>query len=179
LDGIEASKTRDLWRVIFGLGILHVGAGVAKALGRSFPNLDAVFVASSDQLAAVDEIGEVIAQSLVQWHGDARNRRLIERLCQAGLNFRSALYQPQAAAGGLAGKTFVLTGTLPSLSREEATARIEALGGRVSSSVSTKTDYVVVGADPGSKLDRATKLNVPQLDEAQFLALCARAGPLA
>lgn len=176
LDGMEASKQRDLWRLLFGLGILHVGAGVAKAIGRSFPDLDAVMGASLDQLASVDDVGEVIAASVVQWSGDARNRQLVERLRSAGLNFRSALYQPHAVTGGLAGKTFVLTGTLPTLTREEAAARIEALGGRVSSSVSKKTDYVVVGADAGSKLEQARKLKVPQLDEAGLLALCARAG---
>ena len=113
LDGVEASKQRDLWRLLFGLGILHVGAGVAKALGRGFATLDDVFAASVDQLTECEDVGEVIAQSVVQWHGDPRNRKLIERLRQAGLNFKSELYQPKAKAGPLAGKTFVLTGTLP------------------------------------------------------------------
>jgi DNA ligase (NAD+) len=117
-------------------------------------------------------VGEVIAQSVVQWHGDSRNRKLVERLRAAGLNFNSQLYQPKAKAGPLAGKTFVLTGTLPNLKREEAAARIEAAGGKVSGSVSKKTDYVVTGAEAGSKLDKAQKLGVKIIDEAELLRLC-------
>ncbi len=172
LDGVEASKQRDVWRLLFGLGILHVGAGVAKALGRGFAALDDVFAASMDQLTECEDVGEVIAQSVVQWYGDPRNQKLIERLRKAGLNFKSALYQPKAKAGPLAGKTFVLTGTLPTLKREEATARIEAAGGKVSSSVSKKTDYVVAGAEAGSKLDKAQKLGVKIIDEAELVRLC-------
>jgi DNA ligase (NAD+) len=172
LDGVEASKQRDLWRLLFGLGILHVGAGVAKALGRGFASMDDVFAASVDQLTECEDVGEVIAQSVVQWHGDPRNGKLIERLRQAGLNFKSALYQPRAKAGPLAGKTFVLTGTLPNLKREEATAKIEAAGGKVSGSVSRKTDYVVAGAEAGSKLDKAQQLGVKIIDEAELLRLC-------
>jgi DNA ligase (NAD+) len=172
LDGVEASKQRDMWRVLYGLGILHVGSGVAKALGRGFATLDDVFAASVDQLTECEDIGEVIAQSIVQWHGDARNRKLLERLRQAGVNFKSALYQPKAKAGPLAGKTFVLTGTLPTLKREEATAKIEAVGGKVSGSVSKKTDYVVAGEEAGSKLDKAQKLGVKIIDEAELLRLC-------
>jgi DNA ligase (NAD+) len=172
LDGVAASKQRDLWRLLFGLGILHVGAGVAKALGRGFATLDDVFAASVDQLTDCEDIGEVIAQSVVQWHGDPRNRQLIERLRKGGLNFKSALYQPKAKAGPLAGKIFVLTGTLPTLKREEATAKIEAAGGKVSSSVSKKTDYVVAGAEAGSKLDKAQKLGVKIIDEPELLRLC-------
>jgi DNA ligase (NAD+) len=172
LDGVEASKHRDMWRVLYGLGILHVGAGVAKALGRGFASLDDIFAASVDQLTECEDVGEVIAQSVVQWHGDPRNRKLIERLRQAGLNFKSALYQPKAKAGPLAGKTFVLTGTLPTLKREEAAAKIEAAGGKVSGSVSKKTDYVVAGEEAGSKLDKAQKLGVKIIDEAELLRLC-------
>jgi len=172
LDGIEASKSRDMWRVLYGLGILHVGAGVAKTLGRSFPDLDAVFAASVDQLTGAEDIGEVIADSIVQWYAEPRNRQLIERLRKAGINFKSSLYSPQAGAGPFAGKTFVLTGTLPTLTREEATAKIEALGGKVSSSVSKKTDYVLAGDDAGSKLDKAQKLGVKIIDEKEFLKLC-------
>ena len=139
-----------MWRLLFGLGILHVGAGVAKALGRGFATFDDVLAASVDQLTDCEDVGEVIAQSVVQWHGDPRNRKLIERLRAAGLNFDSQLYQPKAEAGPLAGKTFVLTGTLPKLTREEATAKIEAAGGKVSGSVSKKTDYVVAGTEAGS-----------------------------
>src|SRR6266849_4916043 len=171
LDGVQESKKRDLWRLLYGLGILHVGAGVAKALGRCFATLDEVFAASVDQLTDCEDVGEVIAQSIVQWHGDEGNRKLLERLRKAGLNFKSELHQPKAAAGPFAGKTFVLTGTLPNLKREEAAAKIEAAGGRVSGSVSKKTDYVVAGEDAGSKLDKAEKLGVKILDEAEFLKL--------
>jgi DNA ligase (NAD+) len=174
LDGVAASRQRDLWRVLFGLGILHVGAGVAKALGRGFATLDDVFGASVEQLTDCEDVGEVIAQSVVQWHGDARNRKLIERLRKADLNFNSQLYQPRAKAGPLAGKTFVLTGTLPNLKREEAAAKIETAGGKVSGSVSKKTDYVVAGAEAGSKLDKAQVLGVKIIDEAELLRLCGK-----
>jgi len=113
LEGVATSRQRDLWRLLFGLGILHVGAGVAKALGRGFASLDDVLAAGVDQLTECEDVGEVIAQSVVQWHGDPRNHKLVERLRKAGLNFNSQLYQPKANAGPLAGKTFVLTGTLP------------------------------------------------------------------
>ena len=161
-----------MWRVLYGLGILHVGAGVAKALGRCFATLEDVFAASVDQLTECEDVGEVIANGLVQWHGDARNRKLIERLDKTGVNFNSQLYQPRAKAGPLAGKTFVLTGTLPNLKREEAAAKIEAAGGKVSSSVSKKTDYVVAGEEAGSKLEKAQKLGVQIIDESQLLKLC-------
>jgi DNA ligase (NAD+) len=173
LDGLEASKQRDMWRVLYGLGILHVGSGVAKALGRGFATLDDLFAASVDQLTECEDVGEVIAQSVVQWHGDPQNKKLIANLRKAGLNFKSALYQPRAAAGPLSGKTFVLTGTLPTLKREEAAAKIEAAGGKVSSSVSKKTDYVVAGAEAGSKLDKAQKLGMQIIDEKELLRLCA------
>ena len=172
LTGVAESEKRDLWRVLYGLGILHVGAGVAKALGRGFATLDDVFAASVDRLTQCEDIGEVIAHSIVQWHGDGRNRNLIERLRKAGVNFTSELYQPRAKAGPLAGQTFVLTGTLPNLTREEATAKIEAAGGKVSSSVSKKTDYVVAGEEAGSKLDKALKLGVKIIDEKQLIELC-------
>lgn len=173
LDGIAASKTRDMWRVLYGLGIFHVGAGVAKSLGRAFPSLDDLFAASVDQLAEVEDIGGVIAHSLVQWHSDSRHRQLLDRLRQAGVNFTSALHNPAAAPGPFAGQTFVLTGTLPTLTREEAAAKIEALGGKVSGSVSKKTHYVVAGTEAGSKLEKAQKLGLKIMDEAEFLRLCS------
>jgi DNA ligase (NAD+) len=172
LDGLAASKSRDLWRVIYGLGILHVGAGVAKALGKCFASLDDVFAASVDQLTDCEDVGEVIANSVVQWHGQGSNRKLIEKLHKARINFGSELYQPQAKAGPLAGKTFVLTGTLPNLKREDAATKIEAAGGKVSGSVSKKTDYVVAGEEAGSKLDKAQKLGVKIIDEQELLRLC-------
>jgi len=127
---------------------------------------------SVDQLTDCEDVGEVIAQSIVQWHGDKRNRDLINRLRKAGLNFNSELFKPKAQAGPFSGKTFVLTGTLPNLKREEAAAKIEALGGKVSGSVSKKTDYVVAGEEAGSKLDKAQKLGVKIISEADLLKLC-------
>jgi len=172
LAGVEASKRRDMWRVLYGLGILHVGAGVAKALGRGFATLDDLFAAGVDQLVECEDVGEVIARSLVQWRGDDGNKALLERLRNAGVNFKSAIHRPGAKGGALAGKTLVLTGTLPHLKREEATAKVEAAGGKVSGSVSKKTDYVVAGADAGSKLETAHKLGVRIIDEAELLRLC-------
>jgi DNA ligase (NAD+) len=173
LAGIEASKKRELWRLIFGLGILHVGAGGAKSLARSFESLDALASASEDQLSETEDVGEVIAQSLTQWFGNPQNRELLERLRSAGLNFQSDSYMAKAAPGHLAGKTFVLTGTLPTLKRDEAAAKIEAAGGKVSSSVSKKTDYVVAGEEAGSKLEKAQQLGIRILNEAELLALLA------
>lgn len=176
LDGVEASKGRDLWRLLFGLGILHVGAGVAKSIARHFATLDDLAQATQERLTQTEDVGEVIAASVVQWFNDGENRRLIERLRQAGLNFNSSLYRARPAAGPFAGRTFVLTGTLPSLTREAATAQIEALGGRVSSSVSKKTDYVLAGSDAGSKLEKARQLGVTIIDETEFRRL-AGGGP--
>jgi DNA ligase (NAD+) len=171
LDGVAASKSREMWRVLYGLGILHVGAGVAKELGRSFATLHDVFAAGLERLLHCEDVGEVIANSVVQWHGEPRNRQLVDRLRKAGLNFASELYRPQAKSGPLAGKTFVLTGTLPNLKREEAAAKIEAAGAKVSGSVSKKTDYVVAGEEAGSKLEKAQKLGVKTIDEAELLRL--------
>ncbi len=171
LNGIEASKQRDLWRLIFGLGILHVGAGVAKSLGRSFATLDDLMAQSLERLEEVEDVGGIVAASLFNWFGEKRNREMIERLRKAGLNFNSALYRAEAALGPLAGKTFVLTGTLPTMTREEAAAKIESLGGKVSSSVSKKTDYVLAGEEAGSKLDKAQKLGVKVISEAELMKL--------
>ena len=172
LDGIEASKKRDLWRLIFGLGILHVGVGGAKALARSYASLDEIAAASIEQLTQTEDIGEVIARSIHDWFRNPRNQQLIERLRASGLNFTSsAPPAARTAKTGIAGKTFVLTGTLPTLKREEAAAKIEAAGGKVSGSVSKKTDYVVAGEEAGSKLTKAQELGVPILDEAALVKL--------
>jgi DNA ligase (NAD+) len=175
IDGVAASKTRDAWRVLFGLGILHVGAGVAKSLGRAFASVDDVFAAGVDQLSEVEDVGEVIAKSLTQWFGDTRNRKLVDRLRAAGVNFKSSLHTAAAAIGPFSGKTFVLTGTLPTLSREQATAKIESLGGKVSGSVSKKTDFVLAGDEAGSKLEKAQKLGVKIIDEVDFNRMCGGA----
>lgn len=174
LDAVEASKSRELWRLLHGLGILHVGSGVAKALARQFPSLDAIAQASVEDLEAIDEVGEVIAHSVRQWFDLPQNRALIDKLRQAGLKFDSETYRAKAT-GAFTGKTFVLTGTLPTLKRDEAAAKIEALGGKVSGSVSKKTDYVLAGEEAGSKLEKARELKIPILDEKQFLKLCDHA----
>jgi len=172
LDGLEASKERDLWRLVFGIGILHVGAGVAKALCRRFKDMDQLMDASEEELVAIDDVGEVIAKSLHQWFGDSESRKLIEVLRKAGLNFESELYQKVSDAGSLAGKSLVLTGTLPTLKRHEAVEIIEAAGGKVVSSVSQKTDFVVTGKEAGSKLAKAEKLSISVINEAELLRLC-------
>ncbi len=175
IAGIEASRTRDLWRVLFGLGILHVGSGVAKVLARHFPDIDPLARATREELETVEDIGEVIAASVVDWFATPANRELVERLRAAGINLRSSLYQPRSEPprGPFAGLSVVLTGTLPSLTREEATARIEALGGRVTSGVSRKTHLVLAGEDAGSKLDKARALGIEVIDEAEFLRRAA------
>ena len=121
---------------------------------------------------AIDDVGEVIAQSVHQWFDDPENRKLIEALRKAGLNFESELYQEASDAGSLAGKSLVLTGTLPTLKRHEAVAIIEAAGGKVVSSVSQKTNFVVVGEEAGSKLAKAEKLSITVINERELLRLC-------
>ncbi len=175
LAGLESSKQRDLWRLIFGLGILHVGAGVAKALGRSFATLDELSRASREQLGQIQDVGDVIAASLTAWFAAPRNLALMDRLRKAGLNFTSSLHTGAHRIQPFSGKTFVITGTLPSMTRDQATAAIEALGGRVSGSVSGKTHYVVAGEEAGSKLEKAQRLGIPILDRDQFHALCLEA----
>ena len=172
IDGLEASKQRDLWRLVFGLGILHVGAGVAKALCRRYATMAELLDASEEELVAIDDVGEVIAKSVHFWFGDPQNRALIEVLRKAGLNFESSIVTSSEVAGPLAGKGLVLTGTLPNLKRHEAAACIEAAGGKVIGTVSKKTDYVVAGEAAGSKLAKAEKLSVPVIDESELLRLC-------
>jgi DNA ligase (NAD+) len=140
-------------------------------LCRHFPVLDDVLKAGAEQLMEAEDIGEIIARSITQWSGDSRNKDLLERLRKAGVNFKSELYQPRAKAGPLAGKTFVITGTLPNLKREEAAAKIEAAGAKVSGSVSKKTDFVVAGEEAGSKLDKANALGIKVIDEAELLRM--------
>jgi DNA ligase (NAD+) len=169
IAGIVASRTADLWRVIHGLGIPQVGAAAAKDLARTFRSLEALAAASENDLLRVDGFGEKTAAAVAKWFADPANRELLRELQAAGMTPTA----PAAASSALAGKTFVLTGTLPTLSREDATARIEAAGGKVSGSVSKKTHYVVAGEEAGSKLEKARALGVTVLDEAGLLTLLA------
>jgi DNA ligase (NAD+) len=167
VQAIAASKERPLSLLLFGLGIRHVGYTVAQLLARRFGSMDALMKATEAEINDVPGIGSAIAEAVVHFFGEGRNRELIERLRQAGLQFT----EPTAVAEGgpLAGKTYVLTGTLPTLSRGEATELIERAGGRVIGSVSKKTDAVVAGEDPGSKLDRAKQLGVEVIGEEELV----------
>ncbi|MFP4358355.1 MAG: NAD-dependent DNA ligase LigA [Puniceicoccaceae bacterium] len=162
---IDDSRDREVWRLLHGLGIPNVGAGVAKDLVRHFGGIDAVMNASEEELTAMDGIGEVLAVSIRTFFAEPRNRGMIEDLRKAGLRFEESAEPGSGAARPLEGRTFVLTGSLPGLTRGEATAWIEDRGGRVTSSVSKKTSYVVAGEEAGSKLAKAEKLGVPVIDE--------------
>jgi DNA ligase (NAD+) len=168
LAGIETSKKRPLWRLIFGLGILHVGATSARALAVHFRLLDALMAATSDELQRIPDVGPIVGPAIAQHFENEGNRAIIERLRAAGLNFGEADEPPAPAAGGkFAGTTWVLTGTL-SQPREVFAEQILAQGGKVASAVSKKTTYVLAGEEAGSKLEKARKLGVRVLSEADF-----------
>jgi DNA ligase (NAD+) len=168
---IDRSRSADLSRLIYALGIRHVGERSGQVLAAAFGSMDALVAAPVERLQETREIGPVLAASVRAWLDEPRNVELVERLRRAGVNMTSTLTPEASTDGPLSGKTFVLTGTLEGLTREEATARIEALGGRVSGSVSRKTSFVVVGADPGTKAEKARTLGVETLDEAAFCRL--------
>ncbi len=170
LAGIEASKKADLWRLIFGLGILHVGAGSARALASHFGSLEKITEATEEDLLKIRDVGGVVANSVITWFRDGENRELLRRLRQAGVNMKAHQMTVQTGGAKLAGKTFVLTGTL-SEPRETIAERIRVAGGKVSSSVSKKTDYVVAGENAGSKLADAERLGVTVLSEKEFAEL--------
>jgi DNA ligase (NAD+) len=168
---IERSKANDLSRLVYALGIRHVGEKAAATLARHLRTMDRLMEAPVDRLQTIPEVGPVVAASVRDFADEPRNRTLIARLAAAGVNMASQAPEPTDQAGPLTGKTFVLTGTLASMSREEATAKLERLGAKVSGSVSKKTSYLVAGEDAGGKLDKAKQLGVETLDEQQFLAL--------
>ncbi|BAS28641.1 NAD-dependent DNA ligase LigA [Limnochorda pilosa] len=175
---VERSRGRGLERLLFALGIRLVGQRAAQDLARHFRTLDRLRAASREELMAVDEVGEKMADSILRWFGEEQNRRLVERLAAAGVSLEAASAAPAEEAGAgrpWEGLKFVLTGTLEGWTRPEATRVIEGLGGEVVGSVSRKTDYVVAGADPGSKLEKARELGRPVLDEAAFRALLEEA----
>ena len=171
LGAIEASKARPFARVVFGLGIQGIGFTNARTLTRWFRNLDALLGATPEQIAEVPGIGPILAGQIAETLSEESTRQVIERLRAHGLQMEDEGPDPRAGQGPLHGKTLVLTGTLPSLTREDATERIEAAGGKVTGSVSKKTDYLVAGADPGTKMAKAEKVGTEVLDEEGLLVL--------
>jgi len=168
---IERSKSNDLSRLIYALGIRHVGEKVATTLARTFRTMERLLDTPIEALQAASEIGPVVAESVRAFADEPHNRALIGRLKAAGVNMASQMPERGFESGPLLGKVFVLTGTLDAMSREDATTKLEALGAKVAGSVSKKTSYVVAGHDAGSKLEKAQKLGVETLDEPAFLAL--------
>ena len=173
VEQIERSKDNPLWRLIYGLGIRHIGERGAQVLARAFGSMEAIATASQEHLQSTSDVGPVLAESVRSWFDEPRNRELIDRLRQAGVRTEVPEEERQAAAGPkpLAGRTYVITGTLESMSREQATEALEGLGAKVAGSVSKKTTGVIVGAEAGSKADKARELGIPTLDEQQFTAL--------
>ena len=178
INAIEQSKNTTLARFIFALGIRHVGEATARDLAHHFGSLDALMDADEAALLDVNDVGPVLAVAIARFLKEPHNRESIEQLRAAGVHWTEGAPQ-RAATGPFHGLTFVLTGTLPTLSREEAKALIEDAGGKVAGSVSKKTDYVVAGADAGSKLAKAQELDISVLDEAELQALLARGGTTA
>ena len=173
LKNIEASKNCRLEALIFALGIRLVGQNVGKILAAHFGDMAAIMAADYEELVAIDEIGPKIAESLVDYFASERNRHFIQRLRDYGVNMVSAEEASNDVVAAVIGKTFVLTGTLPNLDRKTAAEMIAKAGGKTTSSVSKKTDYVVAGDNPGSKYTKAQELKITILDEAEFLTLLA------
>ncbi|MDF2928165.1 MAG: ligA [Anaerospora sp.] len=174
IEAIAASKQAGLARLLFGLGIRFVGAKAAATLARHFGDIELLAKASADELTALDEIGPRIAESVVEYFARPEAERLIAKLTAAGVKLTEEIRRTTGILP-LTGKTFVLTGTLPTLTRNDAAELIESQGGKVTSSVSKKTDYVVAGEEAGSKLDKAQKLSITVLNEAELMALLGTA----
>jgi DNA ligase (NAD+) len=175
VDALEKSKQTSLPRFLFGLGIRHVGEATAKELARHFGTLDAIMDASEEALLQVADVGPIVAQSLHRFFAQQHNREVVEQLRACGVSWPEGPPAVDASPKPLTGKTLVLTGTLPTLSREAAKELIEAAGGKVAGSVSKKTHYVVAGTEAGSKLDKAQEMGISVLDEAGLLALLGTA----
>jgi DNA ligase (NAD+) len=167
LEAIERSKARPLWRLIFGLGILHVGVSASRALANHFPDLDAMMESSVEELQRIPDVGEVVGQSIHDFFREPGNVKLIEELRRAGLQWKGEEKPAASSASGIKGTTWVITGTL-SQPREEIAELILAHGGKVSGSVSKKTSYVLAGEEAGSKLEKAKQLGVRVVNEAEF-----------
>jgi DNA ligase (NAD+) len=172
LEAIERSKSRPLWRLLFGLGILHVGVSASRALANHFPNLDAIRKSSLEELQKIPEVGEIVGRSIHDFFHEPHNLALIEKLRQAGLRFEAET-KPVGAAPGFKNTTWVITGTL-SQSRDEIAEMIRAHGGKVSGTVSKKTSYVLAGEEAGSKLEKAKQLGVRILNESEFRKLLTK-----
>ena len=168
LSAIEKSKTAGLDRVIYALGIRHVGSKTAKVLAQHYRDIDSLVNAGKEELSQIYDVGETTANSIVSFFANDKATDIIYKLRFAGVDLT---YKGHTKDNRFSGKTFVLTGTLSAYKRDEAAALIESCGGKVSSSVSRKTDYVVAGADPGSKLQKAEELGVKILDEDAFISL--------
>ncbi len=168
IQAITQSKSTSLPRFIFGLGIRHVGESTAKDLAKYFGNMHALMDAQTDDLLRVNDVGPVVADSIISFMSETHNREVIEQLLASGIEFQA---EERIAGVDLSGKTFVLTGTLPTMSRDQAKALLEAAGAKVAGSVSQKTSYVVAGADAGSKLDKANELGVPVIDEEALMKM--------
>ena len=168
IGAIEKSKRNEIWRLLFGLGIRHIGAQAAKLLQDRFGSVEAIARAGEEELSAIDGFGDVMARSVVEFFSLPQTMSLIGELKVLGLNMES---EKKAGNGKFSGMTFVLTGTLPTMKRQEAAEIIERLGGKVSSSVSKKTSYVVAGEAAGSKLDKAVSLGVRVIGQDDFLAM--------
>jgi DNA ligase (NAD+) len=170
LSALEASKSTTLPRFIYGLGIRHVGEATAKEFARHFGNLDAFMAASMEELLEVSDVGPIVAQSVVTFFSQSHHQEIVAQLRACGVRWEEGL-PAERLTKPLSGQTFVLTGTLPTLSRDEAKAMLEDAGAKVAGSVSQKTSYVVAGSEAGSKLEKALALGVPVLDEAGLLSL--------
>jgi DNA ligase (NAD+) len=173
LDGIEASKTRPLWRFIAALGIRHVGGQSAEVLADHFGSLDALMNADQEKLEAAEQVGPVMAESVYQYFRNPRHRLVIDDLLAAGVRPQPPAPRKRTGAGAFQDKTVVVTGTLQGFSRQQAEQAIREAGGKPSGSVSKKTHYVLAGADPGSKLQKARELGVEVIDEERFRQLLA------
>ena len=171
LEAIEKSKENSLEKVLFGLGIKEVGAKMAKTLARKYLDIDALAAASEEELAEIPDVGPVLIKSIVSWFADEKNQELISALKERGLNFKYIGNTVKAAGNYFSGKTVVLTGTLSSMGRKEATTLLEDVGAKVTGSVSKATDCVIAGVEAGSKLDKAQQLGIQVLNEAEFLDL--------
>ncbi len=167
LEAIENSKQNSLERLLFGLGIPHVGAKTAKIIAQKFETMEAIENATLEDLVAIPDVGDIIAKSIIDYFQDEHHKAIVEELKELGLNM-NYLGEKIEEKEDFAGKTFVLTGSLEIFTREEAEEKIELLGGKTSSSVSKKTYAVIVGANPGSKYDKARELGIPIWTEQEF-----------